>query len=66
VEYQEDSDQEGFAHLWRSAQRRRGIFLASWFLQFWCPHRRDRSVLPPSTSAHTTSELESDGSTKAA
>jgi len=66
VEHQEDTDQEGFAHLWRSAQRRRGLFLASWFSQFWSSRQRDRSVLPSSTSAHAASELGSDGITKAA
>jgi hypothetical protein len=66
VEHQEDSDQEGFAHLWRNAQCRRSLFLASWFSQFWSSRQRDGSVLPSSTSDHTASKLESDGVTKAA
>lgn len=66
MEHQVEPNQESFAHLWRNAQRRRGLFLASWFSQFWSPRQRDRSVLPSSTSGHTASELGSDGITKAA
>lgn len=66
MEHQVEPNQESFAHLWRNAQRRRGLFLASWFSQFWSPRERDGSGLPSSTSAHTASELGSDGITKAA
>jgi hypothetical protein len=44
----EELDQYGFAHLWRTAQRRRGDVLAAWLLQFW---RRAKAITvgaPPS------------------
>ena len=66
MEHQVEPNQESFAYLWRNAQRRRGLFLASWFSQLWSSRERDGSGLPSSTTGHKASELESDGITKAA
>jgi len=41
VEHTEELDQNGFAHLWRNAQRRRSAFLAAWFSHFWPSDEKD-------------------------
>ena len=64
VEHLEEHDQKGFAHLWRTAQRRRGAFLAAWFSQFWTSEGSDGAAVPPSTGGCVA--YEPDDVTKAA
>ena len=64
MEHLEEHYQKGFAHLWRTAQHRRGAFLAAWFSQFWSSEGSDGAAVPPSTGGSVV--YEPDDVTKAA
>ena len=64
MEHTEELDQNGFAHLWRTAQRRRGAFLAAWFSQFLPSDESDAAGAPQLTGGRVV--YEPDDVTKAA
>ena len=56
MKHLEEDGQNGFAYLWRTAQRRRGAFLAAWFTQLWFSEGSGGAVVPPSTGGCVTRE----------
>jgi len=48
MKHLEEHDQNGFANLWRTAQRRRGAFLAAWLSQFCSSEDSDDAAVPTS------------------
>jgi hypothetical protein len=58
MEHIEELDQNGFAHLWRTAQRRRAAFLAAWFSQFWPSNEKDAAGAPQSVGGHVVYEAD--------
>ena len=64
VEYTKELDQNGFAHLWRTAQRRRSEFLAAWCSQFLRSDESEAAGAPQSKGGRVV--YEPDEVTKAA